>query len=613
MTADKGSGQGGLANQKRTLFSKRCTRLACGTFVLVVALVTSALMYLRTHSAPHGEASATKARGRHRMQYDREDGYGGYTTTIDFADRPPRSVDSPGTVGRPCTTSGCLWLDSHLSPRSAERGDPCDDFYKHACAGLGNSVNSDGRARLMAAVKDVLLLPTSLRTSDGDVRGRTVSLEPEVHEVVLKRCLSGGPPVLFADDINSECEESPEPHCPSRLPEALAKASEKFFRGRANATVSTYADFVESGASTRGHQDDDPEEDPGSPGGNSTSPDFSKEWVGRACKWVSSAARCHLRVNLRRPRDNASAYQHVWKAMYFAPFMGQKGDRLLGMAYSGSTSPRQEACMTIMADVFQEETLAAAKRVLSKAVHNLHASLAEVVRGAWQMIPALPQLSNGGSGNSSDEQAYDAQGEFFQDEDHQINVAIMDSHYKAVGGGMAPFSAETRLVRAKGRPLIIVSPGVLGVMVNASSSIEPVLVPALSRPVLRGLVEAQTDDADSEDGAGWRLNDVAQCLASRMNVSTGLSREVALESVVLGPLFRLYWNKLEKTRGRTPLHAGYTNEELFFVLWAQLHCGETDVGALVNAAARNSVHWNKAFRCQRHQRMFTDSGCPVKS
>ncbi|KAK8757676.1 hypothetical protein V5799_004690 [Amblyomma americanum] len=142
----------------------------------------------------------------------------------------------------------------------------------------------------------------------------------------------------------------------------------------------------------------------------------------------------------------------------------------------------------------------------------------------------------------------------------------------------------------------------------------PVLVPSFAKPLLRALTAWRRKEGVSVEGPARRLKDTAQCLAVRLNLSDSLSSEVAEESAVLEPLFRVYGKRLNGSQpSGTLLHMGYTNEQLFFVLWAQGHCGESDGSAVVNAVSKNSARLAKAFRCGKHKAMFLENRCHVEA
>nr|XP_054918350.1 uncharacterized protein LOC129380669 isoform X2 [Dermacentor andersoni] len=275
---------------------------------------------------------------------------------------------------------------------SAEVPAPCDDFYSHACDRHAHSVYADGRARLMEAMTNALLRPSELPAapahgaavgSRGDLHSRHGAEVREGDVEVLQKCLGRGLPILSARDLDSDCEQTSAPGCPPRTPLALAEASENFFSRKRNATIRDYAAFIER-LST--HTSVDKTKGATKFGNRGCAqpqrPVLSAPWFKRACHWVSRAARCHLRGNLGLSDADLRAYQRAWKALYFAPFMGLQAELLLGFLYKDPPAPRVQACLSIMADVFEDDAFAVAKQVLAGTVDDLEGSLSQLARDA---------------------------------------------------------------------------------------------------------------------------------------------------------------------------------------------------------------------------------------
>ncbi|KAH6924237.1 hypothetical protein HPB50_014068 [Hyalomma asiaticum] len=355
--------------------------------------------------------------------------------------------------------------------------------------------------------------------------------------------------------LRSDCEVASFSECPSRMPLALTNASENFFRRKPNATINDYANFVESVA-TRSTTDNTRNNSLLAFHGRVQRPSLvSKEWFKRACHWVSMAARCHLRDSLGRSDADLRAYQRAWKALYFAPFRGPQARPLLSLLYAGAAAPRVHACLTIMADVFEGAAFSVAKHVLQEAVHDLEGSLSQLGR--------------------------DARLVHFVDKDEQH--------------------------------LLIVSPGLLGLFMNVSSSVEPVLVPAIEKPILRAMLTDRKPEGPSHAvPTALLLGKLSHCFATWVNVSEPLSAEVAAEALVLDPLFQLYRKALVGSTGEnTLLHRNYTNAQLFFHLWAHCHCGKEEGRVLVNAVARNSLLFSRTFRCTASKAMAYEDTCSL--
>ncbi|KAL1425230.1 hypothetical protein MTO96_019382 [Rhipicephalus appendiculatus] len=128
------------------------------------------------------------------------------------------------------------------------------------------------------------------------------------------------------------------------------------------------------------------------------------------------------------------------------------------------------------------------------------------------------------------------------------------------------------------RKTLLVPLGLLGVLLNTSSIIEPVLVPALGREVMRVLMPT------SRGPYAWRSRNerhfraLVDCVASDLDTEDAeeaLAERTTLESALLEPLMVLYKRRLQEELGRgLRLHGDYGNAELF-VLWALNHCGQS--------------------------------------
>ncbi|KAH6925022.1 hypothetical protein HPB50_027174 [Hyalomma asiaticum] len=155
--------------------------------------------------------------------------------------------------------------------------------------------------------------------------------------------------------------------------------------------------------------------------------------------------------------------------------------------------------------------------------------------------------------------------------------------------------------------------GLLGLMLNVSSIIEPVLVPALGREVMRVLLPT------SQGPYAWRARNerhfqaLVDCVASDLDTDDeqeALAARTTLESALLEPLMVLYKRRLHEELGRKMrLHRVYGNAELFFVLWALNHCGQRDAETIINGALRNSALFARAFQCSVNQAMWSGNRC----
>ncbi|XP_037525727.1 uncharacterized protein LOC119402688 [Rhipicephalus sanguineus] len=201
-----------------------------------------------------------------------------------------------------------------------------------------------------------------------------------------------------------------------------------------------------------------------------------------------------------------------------------------------------------------------------------------------------------------------------QDRNDDLQVTLVDSYYGSAKN-MDLFASQARLVESNRRRLLLVTPGLLGLLVNVSSSVEPFVVPALAKPLLRAMLADWKSEALSQAAPSGRIVDkLSRCFTTWINVSEPLSAEVAAEVVILEPLFQLYRKRLAKSVGDdTILHANHTNQQLFFHLWAHGHCGSADGRALVNVVARNSPRFGRAFRCPASKAMAHEDTCSLNN
>ncbi|KAH6924486.1 hypothetical protein HPB50_018949 [Hyalomma asiaticum] len=551
-----------------------------------------------------------------------------------------------------CNTSGCLWLQEYLnrggrgsgsghihsqSQRGGRPG-PCDDFHEHVCGSRRHSLYRDGVARLMAAVAE--RITGRLRVVPGSGSGRVEAVgagDPEEnHAIVLDRCLAGEAVV---------CGERMSEGCPSMLPDAPLGISERFFRVNNSATIDDYAAYVQSLAQ------DIPTGDSLNINYDSRVKAFPRRWMSTACSWVELSARCHFERSLRmRDHGRLSLYQQLWKIIYFAPFMGSQARPLVKAAYEEPPDPLLQACLRIIDDVFPHKTVQAAKATLSETVDGLHDTIAHFVwearqasgRGtglAGKIISASPLLVmralapewlaqgavNGTASVSDDFRQRRVVRELAAQQLIAIEALVDDgSSTTRTDASIYSWQASANphkatLVRyLEDRKALLLPLGLLGLFVNSMSTVEPVLVPLLGRPVLRELMPARHGPYSWRHHNEQRLQAIVDCVAAVLDVAgagqaaaRALATEVTLESGALQPLLALYDRRLheEHTRG-IRLHSDYSNAELFFVLWALGHCGERNAAIVVNGALRNFAPFSRAFQCAVNQAMWTGHRCP---
>ncbi|KAL3193355.1 hypothetical protein MRX96_017587 [Rhipicephalus microplus] len=504
-----------------------------------------------------------------------------------------------------------------MATHPREVPDPCDDFYTHACGRRDHSIYADGRARLMDAMVDALLSRSLLLTTSRDGaaarRNQHGAETSEEHLDMLKLCLSGDQPTVSISDIDSDCENTSQLDCPSRVPSILTKASEGFFSEKLNGSMRGYADFVKRATFLRNVGKAKVSTPFGFRDRALRSPMVSKEWFRRTCQWVSLAARCHLPNNKGRSDADIRAYQRTWKALYFAPFLGPQANPLLSLLYGDAAAPRVDACLTIMADVFEDATLAAARQVLEEAVDDLEESLSQLGRDALLALHEYTQFMMAEGALDFEEPALSG-GILSRDKNDDLMVTLVDSRY-GTAKNMDLFASQARFAENDRRHLLLVTPGLVGLLVNVSSRVEPVLVPVLAKPMLRAMLADWKRQRLPQAAPMARImENLSRCLVTRANVSQPLSAEVAAEVVILEPFYQLYRRRLAASVGDdTMLHANYTNQQLFLHLWALSHCGSAQGRALVNIVARKSPLFVRAFRCPVYKAMAYEDTCSLNN
>ncbi|KAL1414164.1 hypothetical protein MTO96_007646 [Rhipicephalus appendiculatus] len=194
--------------------------------------------------------------------------------------------------------------------------------------------------------------------------------------------------------------------------------------------------------------------------------------------------------------------------------------------------------------------------------------------------------------------------------------ALVDDASNSTGADVSVYSWQVHYL--EDRKALVLPLGLLGLFINSMSTIEPVLIPALGRPVLRELMPARHGPYSWRRHNQQRLDAIVDCVAAVLDVAgaeqadaRALATEVALESGMLQPLLALYDRRLHEEHSRgVHLHSDYSNAELFFVLWALGHCGERNAAILVNGALRNFAPFSRAFQCAVNQAMWTGHRCP---
>ncbi|XP_075726299.1 uncharacterized protein LOC142768235 [Rhipicephalus microplus] len=443
-----------------------------------------------------------------------------------------------------CNSTGCLWLQHYLSPggrmsssghihsqsQKGGRPGPCDDFYEHVCGSRRHSLYRDGVARLMVAVAERITGRLRAVAGSGSVRVHAADTgDPdEDHAIVLERCLKGGA-MVTKNMILRPCGEPRSQDCPPSLPDAPLGISERFFVANSSATIEDYAAFLQSVAPklhTGGHLSVD---DVG------MVKTFPRRWITRACRWVELSARCHLERNPQlRGYGRLSLYKQLWKLIYFAPFMGSPARPLVKVAYQEPPDPQLQACLRVMHDAFRQKAAEAAKATLSEAVDELHDTVIHFVWEARQVMRSLvPEWLAQAAINRTHGDKYDAkERRLARQQAAQQLVAIealVDDGSGSTDADVGVYSWQVRY--SEDRKALVLPLGLLGLFIDSMATIEPVLVPALGRPVLRQLMPVRHGPYSWRRHNEQRLGAIVDCVASVLD-EAGIGQGELLLNVI---------------------------------------------------------------------------------
>ncbi|CAN7994957.1 unnamed protein product [Ixodes pacificus] len=384
--------------------------------------------------------------------------------------------------------------------------------------------------------------------------------------------------------------------CPARFPLAPERVSDDFFQKHPNATIGDFNHFINNYRRLALGRKMNNETSRGGPWRP-----FPSDWIPTASLWVARSARCYSEQTLMRPPERTSV--RLWQLLYFAPFMGRQGDPLVTLAYAGSPEPRLRACLQLLEDVFPAETVAEATRTLGGAVGDAVALLGHQALQVlhWWVAALVDKKGDDPApqGTSLEHSVKRMTG---------VRVTIVNGS-REDPVGMSIFSWQVRFL---GHANSLVLPhGLLGALANASSSATAtVFVPPVGAAMLRALLPRPDEPNFWPRSYQDRLRAVTRCLSSRLDVDERRSMKVVSESALLVPLRDLYLGELwEEFEVGVRLHSDYSNEGLFFVLWALGHCGTSDGAEIVNDAAKNSALFERAFGCGARKAMTLRERC----
>ncbi|XP_077494337.1 uncharacterized protein LOC144104988 isoform X2 [Amblyomma americanum] len=519
---------------------------------------------------------------------------------------------------RPCSTRGCRWLQSYLTDEpavreAARKNAPCHDFYHHVCEARSITPYQLGAKKLMEGMRRLI---SREKLTENNL--------PAGHVSLFKRCLEGKD-LLIKDHIRYDWEEKKlDGGCPFRMPKLPLTLANRFFKAGRRRTMPEFFDHIKSLTNNLSLDD-------------STHPAkgyFAREWVPGACQWISRAARCHYALDLQMPSgEHLERYQLYWKVMYFSPLLGPMANRIFEAVFKEPPKARVQACFSLLEDQYFLNATKLARRALKEAVHRPHDALSRVswlLR--WALRDRAPRwlsrrnrtcrtkaLEAGAKAAGGASEA--ALAGFAKTEEFNLSVAMavrrhmevvdaefLHSHRRIDTPDVSLFTAEAHYV--KKRKAVVVSPGLVALMMNATHSSDPMVTTLVGAPILRTMLPRRKGMYSWRWTSQRRLTGVTSCVQNKGHYKKEYAERVVTETAVLEPLFDAYRRSLADEVGLGKrLTREYSNNELFYVLWALGHCGEPQGDVIVNAAVNNSAHFANTFGCSRGDRLWSEDKC----
>ncbi|XP_075529885.1 uncharacterized protein LOC142563220 [Dermacentor variabilis] len=443
---------------------------------------------------------------------------------------------------------------------------------------------------------------------------------PVNSDSLFKRCMEGVD-LMIKDHIRYDWDEKKLDGCTNNVPKTPVTLSDRFFKSGRRRTMPEFFDHIK-GLTNNLSLDD------------STLPAkgfFTREWIPAACQWVARAARCHYALDLRMETgEHLERYQLYWKVIYFSPLLGPMANRIFEAVFDEPPKARVQACFNLMEDHYIVNTTKTARRALKEAIRRPHDVLSHVswlLR--WALKDRVPRwLSRRNRTKTALEAtaasgAADAAGTTATLEVAQFNASIAAAvrrHLEVVDAEflnsmrhrdvplMSLFNAEAQYV--KNRKAIVVSPGLASVIMNVTHSTDPFATVLIGAPILRAMVPRRQGVYKWRWASQHRLNRAINCVKNKMASSKTVAGRVVTESSILEPLFDAYRRSLADEIGLgTRLTKQYSNNELFYVLWALGHCDDPLADEVVNGVANNSAHFASTFGCSRGDRLWSEDKC----
>ncbi|KAH8031534.1 hypothetical protein HPB51_018980 [Rhipicephalus microplus] len=476
----------------------------------------------------------------------------------------------------PCATPSCRWLQSLLNSggsqrrEAANRNRPCTDFYRHVCEAKTPSPYKIGSDKLMDSMRRII---SRHETQDGALPANSDSL--------FKRCMEGVD-LMIKDHIRYDWDEKKLDGCTSNLPKTPLTLSERFFKSGRRRTMPEFFDYIKSLTNNLSLDD-------------STEPAsgfFTREWIPAACQWVARAARCHYAIDLAM--ENTNCVANILTSLMWLRVLLTQANRIFEAVFDEPPKARVQACFNLMEDHYITNTTKTARLALKHAVRRPHDILSKVswlLR--WALRDRVPRwLSRRNRQDTDVSRTVAGAGAAAKLEMEHFNESIaveVRRHLEVVDAEfmnsvrhrdvplMSLFTADTQYV--KKRKAVVASPGLVSVIMNVTHSADPIATLLIGAPVMRAMVPRR------QGAYRWRwanqhhLNQATRCVESKMASSKAIAERQ------------------------------YSNNELFYVLWAQGHCDDPLAEVVVNGVANNSAHFAKTFGCSRGDKLWSEDKC----
>lgn len=510
------------------------------------------------------------------------------------------------TSSVPCNASSCLWF-SNLPRRddpSLARPSACQDFYGHTCWGMeGVSLYKQAAQRLMELVADYAVSQMDSKDFDESRVKKDVAM--------LMKCVEGDTEaVAFAIDCAFGTRTpSTSEDCPAGYPNLPHKVTENLLDGSNVSTVEELFSQLER------FNDKFNVTVLLELGNSDLRRAMQPERVDSLCSWLGESARCHLMQLFEASDDDIRRYQKLWNEFYFAPlFVGQKATALWDLLEAGESS-RKLACVEIHEGLFRRESAKAATVVLDAKLtdaQEVTANLFQVAREALGIrVPRW--LSRHEEGESPRLQEERRPGYLEELEAVQVELVAL-SGVTTTDYTLSIYSWEVDY--DYDRNMLVVPQGLLAVMATATGSIEPITSVLVSAQMMLRLLPQPYSPYSWTEAHDEHMSYVTGCLRSVHNATLDFDAEPDLltdltySSALLGPLYDVYRRGIiEDVSPAVYLNSGYSNWELFFVLWATSHCGDPGKSDMVNAVVRNSMRFGRVFECGLGDAMFSKRKC----